>query len=160
MAQDGTNTVATHTFKVPRWRGFDNPFGDIWTNLDGIILERTAANQPSSVYTTTDTSAFGDDNIAKGKMTVAGTEVASDGWIKAFNLGETAEIIPSAVGGSATTYICDYHYCNASSTALRTLRVGGDAGTSDSAGLGYFNSSAGVGGAYSHVGFRTLNRVS
>lgn len=154
-----TVTVATKTFKVPRWRGFDNPFGDIWTNLDGVILERTAANQPSSVYTTTDTSAFGDDNTAKGKMTVAGTEVASDGYIKAFDLGEKGEIIPSAVGGSNTTYMCDYHYCNASSTALRTLFVGGRADTGGYAGLGFFHSFAGVGNASANVGFRTLNKV-
>ena len=154
-----TVTVATKTFKVPRWRGFDNPFGDIWTNLDGVILERTAANQPSSVYTTTDTSAFGDDNTAKGKMTVAGTEVASDGYIKAFDLGEKGEIIPSAVGGSNTTYMCDYHYCNASRTALRTLVVGGDASTGGYAGLGCFNSHYGVGYASTAVGFRTLNKV-
>lgn len=154
-----TVTVATKTFKVPRWRGFDNPFGDIWTNLDGVILERTAANQPSSVYTTTDTSAFGDDNTAKGKMTVAGTEVASDGYIKAFDLGEKGEIIPSAVGGSVTTYMCDYHYCNASSTALRTLLVGGRAYYGSYAGLGCFYSTIGVGNATANVGFRTLNKV-
>lgn len=154
-----TVTVATKTFKVPRWRGFDNPFGDIWTNLDGIILERTEANQPSSVYTTTDTSAFGDDNTAKGKMTVAGTEVASDGYIKAFDLGEKGEIIPSAVGGSATTYMCDYHYCNASSTALRTLIVGGYASNGGVAGLSCFYSNNGVGYANTYVGFRTLNKV-
>ena len=152
-------TVATKTFKVPRWRGFDNPFGDIWTNLDGIILERTAANQPSSVYTTTDTSAFGDDNTAKGKMTVAGTEVASDGYIKAFDLGEKGEIIPSAVGGSSTTYMCDYHYCNTSSTELRTLVVGGRANNGGNAGLGCFDSDYGVGSAHAYVGFRTLNKV-
>lgn len=154
-----TVTVATKTFKVPRWRGFDNPFGDIWTNLDGIILERTAANQPSSVYTTTDPTAFGDDNTAKGKMTVAGTEIASDGWIKDYDLGETGEIIPSVVGGSATTYMCDYHYCNDSSTALRTLLVGGRAGVGGDAGFGYFNSNNGVGDAATAVGFRTLNKV-
>lgn len=154
-----STTVASKTFKVPRWRGFDNPFGDIWTNLDGIILERTAANQPSSVYTTTDPTAFGDDNTAKGKMTVAGTEIASDGWIKDYDLGETGEIIPSVVGGSATTYMCDYHYCNASSTALRTLIVGGGAGNGGYAGLGYFNSNNGVGYAFTSVGFRTLNKV-
>lgn len=152
-------TVPTKTFKVPRWRGFDNPFGDIWTNLDGIILERTAANQPSSVYTTTDPTAFGDDNTAKGKMTVAGTEIASDGWIKDYDLGETGEIIPSVVGGSATTYMCDYHYCNTSSTALRTLIVGGCASDGGSAGLGYFHSYLGVGTATANVGFRTLNKV-
>lgn len=154
-----STTVASKTFKVPRWRGFDNPFGDIWTNLDGIILERTAANQPSSVYTTTDPTAFGDDNTAKGKMTVAGTEIASDGWIKDYDLGETGEIIPSVVGGSATTYMCDYHYCNASSTALRTLIVGSYATDGSSAGLGCFFSSFGVGSAATFVGFRTLNKV-
>lgn len=154
-----STTLAAKTFKVPRWRGFDNPFGDIWTNLDGIILERTEANQPSSVYTTTDTSAFGDDNTAKGKMTVAGTEVASDGYIKAFDLGEKGEIIPSAVGGWVTTYMCDYHYCNASSTVLRTLIVGGNAYAGGHAGLGYFASKYGVGYADASVGFRTLNKV-
>lgn len=154
-----STTVASKTFKVPRWRGFDNPFGDIWTNLDGIILERTAANQPSSVYTTTDPTAFGDDNTAKGKMTVAGTEIASDGCTKDYDLGETGEIIPSVVGGSTTTYMCDYHWCNASSTALRTLIVGGSADTGGGAGLGCFNSDRGVGGANANVGFRTLNKV-
>lgn len=154
-----STTVASKTFKVPRWRGFDNPFGDIWTNLDGIILERTAASQPSSVYTTTDPTAFGDDNTAKGKMTVAGTEVAADGYIKDYDLGETGEIIPSVVGGSATTYMCDYHYCNASSTALRTLIVGGHASYGGDAGLGYFYSYYEVGYASASVGFRTLNKV-
>ena len=154
-----STTVPTKTFKVPRWRGFDNPFGDIWTNLDGIILERTAANQPSSVYTTSNSSAFGDDNTAKGKMTVAGKEIASDGYTKDFDLGSKGEIIPSVVGGSATTYMCDYHWCNAASTSLRTLLVGGDAYDGGLAGLGYFYSGNGVGYVSSTVGFRTLNRI-
>ena len=157
---DESTTVPTKTFKVPRWRGFDNPFGDIWTNLDGIILERTAANQPSSVYTTSNPSAFGDDNTAKGKMTVAGKEIASDGYTKDFDLGSKGEIIPSVVGGSATTYMCDYHWCNTASTSLRTLIVGGRADNGGYAGLGCFNSYGGVGGVYSAVGFRTLNRIT
>lgn len=157
---DESTTVPTKTFKVPRWRGFDNPFGDIWTNLDGIILERTAANQPSSVYTTSNPSAFGDDNTAKGKMTVAGKEIASDGYTKDFDLGSKGEIIPSVVGGSATTYMCDYHWCNTASTSLRTLFVGGSANAGGNAGLGYFDSTYGVGNVDSSVGFRTLNRIT
>lgn len=157
---DESTTVPTKTFKVPRWRGFDNPFGDIWTNLDGIILERTAANQPSSVYTTSNPSAFGDDNTAKGKMTVAGKEIASDGYTKDFDLGSKGEIIPSVVGGSATTYMCDYHWCNTASTSLRTLFVGGYANYGGTAGLGSFDSDLGVGDVYSFVGFRTLNRIT
>lgn len=157
---DESTTVPTKTFKVPRWRGFDNPFGDVWTNLDGIILERTAANQPSSVYTTSNPSAFGDDNTAKGKMTVAGKEIASDGYTKDFDLGSKGEIIHSVVGGSATTYMCDYHWCNAASTSLRTLLVGGSADDGGAAGLGSFYSINGVGVVSSSVGFRTLNRIT
>ena len=157
---DESTTVPTKTFKVPRWRGFDNPFGDIWTNLDGIILERTAANQPSSVYTTSNPSAFGDDNTAKGKMTVAGKEIASDGYTKDFDLGSKGEIIPSVVGGSATTYMCDYHWCNAASTSLSALLVGGRAYYGGYAGLGCFTSDYGVGTVASSVGFRTLNRIT
>ena len=157
-ATNETDTVATKTFKVPRWRGFDNPFGDIWTNLDGVVIQRTAANEISSVYTTTNKEEFTD---VIGSKTIAGYEVAQDGYIKEFDLGETAEIIPSScTGASATTYICDYHSCNATSTELRTLLVGGYADYGGGAGLGFFFSNYGVGRAYSAVGFRTLNRVS
>lgn len=157
-ATNEADTVATKTFKVPRWRGFDNPFGDIWTNLDGVVIQRTKANEVSSVYTTTNKEEFTD---VIGNKTIAGYEVAQDGYIKEFDLGKTAEIIPSScTGASATTYMCDYHSCNASSTALRTLLVGGRAFLGSYAGLGYFFSSYGVGYAYSNVGFRTLNRVS
>ena len=157
-ATNETDTVATKTFKVPRWRGFDNPFGDIWTNLDGVVIQRTAANEISSVYTTTNKEEFTD---VIGSKTIAGYEVAQDGYIKEFDLGETAEIIPSScTGASATTYICDYHSCNATSTELRTLLVGGRALDGSYAGLGFFYSRIGVGIALSLVGFRTLNRVS
>lgn len=157
-ATNETDTVATKTFKVPRWRGFDNPFGDIWTNLDGVVIQRTAANEISSVYTTTNKEEFTD---VIGSKTIAGYEVAQDGYIKEFDLGETAEIIPSScTGASATTYICDYHSCNATSTELRTLLVGGRASYGGLAGLGCFDSCNDVGVAFSDVGFRTLNRVS
>lgn len=157
-ATNGTGTVATKTFKVPRWRGFDNPFGDIWTNLNGVVIQRTAANEISSVYTTTNKEEFTD---VIGNKTVAGYEVAQDGYIKELDLGETAEIIPSSCTGvSATTYMCDYHSCNATSTALRTLLVGGCANNGGAAGLGYFYSGNGVGYVYSYVGFRTLNRIT
>ena len=152
-----TVTVPTHDFWVPRWRGFDNPFGDIWTNLDGIILSRSAANQPSEVYTTSNSSLFKD---TVEDMTVAGSEIASDGYIKSFDLRETGEIIPSSTGGSASTYMCDYHWCNASSTALRTLRVGGHAFNGSSSGLGSFDSGYGVGLAGFAIGFRSLTRMN
>lgn len=150
-------TVATKTFKMPRWRGFDNPFGDIWTNLEGIVIKRNAANEDSNVYTTIDPEEFTDEI---GSKSVAGIEVAKDGYIKAFDLGRTGEIIPSEVGGSTTTYMCDYHWCNSGNTALRTLLVGGRAHYGTFSGLGGFDSHAGVGHADAIIGFRTIIRLN
>ena len=150
-------TVATKTFKMPRWRGFDTPFGDMWTNLEGIVIKRDAANEDSNVYTTIDPEEFTDEI---GSKSVAGIEVAKDSYIKAFDLGRTGEIIPSEVGGSTTTYMCDYHWCNSGSTALRTLLVGGGASDGAYSGLGYFHSGGGVGGATANVGFRTIIRLN
>lgn len=150
-------TVATKTFKMPRWRGFDNPFGDIWTNLEGIVIKRNAANEDSNVYTTIDPEEFTDEI---GSKSVAGIEVAKDGYIKAFDLGRTGEIIPSEVGGSTTTYMCDYHWCNSGSTALRTLVVGGSASYGPNSGLGNFSPDRGIGDARADVGFRTIIRLN
>ena len=155
--KDESTTIASKTFKVPRWRGFDNPFGDIWTNLDGIVLKREAANEDSNVYTTTNPEEFTDEI---GSKSIAGIEVAKEGYTKAFDLGRTGEIIPSEVGGSSTTYMCDYHWCNVSSTSLRTLLVGGYAAYGAMSGLSRFYSDTGVGDAHADVGFRTVIRLN
>ena len=153
---DSSTTLNEKTLYANRWRGFENPFGDIWTNLDGIVLNRDSANQESKVYTTSDSSKFGDDTSV---MNVTGVEVETDGFIKEFNLRETGEIIPQLVGGSESTYKCDYHQCNAYSTNKRTLMVGGYATYGGWTGLGAFNSGYLVGYAGSGVGFRSVIRA-
>lgn len=144
------------TLYANRWRGFENPFGDIWTNLEGIVIKRDAAKANSNVYTTTDALKYGDDYSL---FDIAGVEIAQDGWIKTFDLGSNAEIIPSSIAGSESTYKCDYHWCNADSVEKRTLQVGGGTDFGGQAGLGYFRSDNGVGSAYADVGFRSLVRV-
>ena len=144
------------TLYANRWRGFENPFGDIWTNLEGIVIKRDAAKSNSNVYTTTDVSKYGEDYSL---FDIAGVEIAQDGWIGTFNLGSKAEIIPSSIAGSESTYKCDYHWCNADSVEKRTLLVGGCAYYGGLAGLGSFSSNYGVGYAYADIGFRSLARV-
>ena len=150
----GSTTVSAKTLSVPRWRGFDNPFGDIWTNLDGIVIKYNSTSGYNDVYTTTDASKFGDDASV---MSVAGQEITTGGYIKEFSLGETGEIIPFTVGGSESTYKCDYCYTNQASG--NTLLVGGLAHYGGRAGLGAFDSLSGVGRAYSNVGFRSVIRA-
>lgn len=144
------------TLYANRWRGFENPFGDIWTNLEGIVIKRDAANANSNVYTITDVSKYGDDYSL---FDIAGVEIAQDGYIETFDLGSKAEIIPSSIAGSESTYKCDHHWCNADSIEKRTLLVGGSANVGGLAGLGAFDSNHGVGSASANVGFRSLVRV-
>lgn len=144
------------TLYANRWRGFENPFGDIWTNLEGIVIKRDAANANSNVYTTADVLKYGDDYSL---FDIAGVEIAQDGWTKTFNLGSKAEIIPSSIAGSESTYKCDYHWCNPNSVEKRTLLVGGRAADSGWAGLGCFSPDVWVGHAATDAGFRSLVRV-
>ena len=144
------------TLYANRWRGFENPFGDIWTNLEGIVIKRDAAKANSNVYTTIDVLKYGDDYSL---FDIAGVEIAQDGWIKTFDLGSKAEIIPSSIAGSESTYKCDHHWCNVDSVEKRTLLVGGGAIHGGAASLGSFSSAYGVGFASADVGFRSLVRV-
>lgn len=154
--QVGSTTVEGETCYSNRWRGFENPFGDTHINLDGIVLKRDSAYAESKVYTTTDSSKF---NGGSSVMNVAGIEVAANGYIKEFDLGETGEIIPQLIGGSGSTYKCDYHYCASSSTNNRTLFVGGGNLGGNLCGLGFFSSDYTVGEARPDAGFRSVIRA-
>ena len=153
----GGDPTQTYNFSVPRWRGFDNPFGDIFTNLDGIIIQVDEGGNHNTVYTTTDPNNYGDYNSAKNAMEIAGHEINEDGYIKEFDLGEAAHIIPKSVGGDTTEYKCDYHWPSFEDASLYTLFMGGGADGSSIAGLGAFCSYFGVSLSLATVGFRSVS---
>ena len=153
----GGNPTQTYNFSVPRWRGFDNPFGDIYTNLDGIIIQGDTAGNPNTVYTTTDPNNYGNDESAKNAMEIAGHEIHQDGYTKEFDLGEAAHIIPESVGGDTTKYKCDYHLTGRKDTSLKTLIVGGNANSGSQAGLGNFDSNFNMIAQSPSIGFRTVS---
>lgn len=155
----GSTVVAAKTFDMPRWRGFDNPFGDIWTNLDGIIIDADADNHPNNmnyVYTCQDPDKFGETLTEDWEK--IGEEIHQDGCTKLFDLGDAAHIIPKVMGGNTTTYKCDYHWVDSKNTALRTLLVGSYALPGAGAGLGHFSSTARVSSSWTDVGFRSVSR--
>lgn len=155
----GSTVVAAKTFDMPRWRGFDNPFGDIWTNLDGIIIDADADNHPNNmnyIYTCQDPDKFGETLTEDWEK--IGEEIHQDGYTKLFDLGDAAHIIPKVMGGNPTTYKCDYHWIGSKNTALRALLVGGHAHNGAHAGLGGFYSYLGVSSSWLHVGFRSVSR--
>ena len=151
----------SQSITVNRWRGFDNPFGDIWTNLDGVIIDADADNHENStdyVYVCTDPSKFS-DTLTDDYIKIA-ESTHNEGYVKAFDLGDDANIIASTVGGGSTTYMCDYHWTGNANTTLRTLYVGGGARNGATAGLCCLYSRDGVSSATSNLGFRSVSVVS
>ena len=150
-----TTTVASKTFKMPRWRGFDNPFGDIQTILDGILIDPN--NDMNYVYTTDNPEKYKDTFASIANMRLAGMQVRKNGYIKEFDLGTTGEIIPKVVGGSETTHKCDLTSINGSILNLGMLWIGGTAYGGGQAGFDYFYSIHDVARASVYTGFRTVN---
>lgn len=140
-----TIIVGSKTFQMPRWRGFDNPFGDIWTNVDGCVLKIP------NMYILLNKENYTDslDNIKYSRM--YSTLPTTNGSIKSLQLGEYADMVPKTVGGNTTTYMCDYYWQNSN---LNTLLVGGCVHHGSIAGLACFNGSYSVGGTSADVGAR------
>lgn len=159
-----TNTVVAENFgamlnlsqyNIPRWRGFDDIFGNLWTNLDGVIIQQPELSSTyKNVYITTNSEDYGD---SIEKMNLVGKEIRTEGVISDLDLGSTAEIIPSEVKSSSyTSYMCDQHYVGSNSTSLRILLAGGIAYYGGTAGLFCFGSSLGVSYCFSDTGGRSL----
>ena len=153
----GGNPTQSYTFQVPRWRGFDNPFGDIMTILDGIIIDADADNHPNNmnyVYTCQDADRFSDS--LSDRYEKVGEEIHQDGYTKLFDLGDAAHIIPSVIGGNTTQYKCAYHSAGDTKLKLRVLVVGGSAGDAN-AGLGTFRSDNSGSTSLPNAGFRSVS---
>ena len=160
----GGDSTQSYTFQVPRWRGFDNPFGDIWTNLDGIVIDTPTTGVSDTgvlptAYIITDPEKY-TDNLEEAKTNAVRSlqQPHGEGYIKEWHIGVNADMIPKAVGGTSSTYMCDYYWVNYDDTP-ETLLVGGRLDVGSNAGLGCFNSNSLVGVVSPRVGFRTITRV-
>ena len=149
---DGITVGSDKTLYANRWRGFENPFGDIWTILDGVVLKRDSADTESKVYTTSGISEVTEDISL---MNFVGVESATASYIKEFDLGETGEIIPQSSYGSESTYKCDLCSSDTSLTSKRLLSIGGCAHLWSRSGLVCFNSNDSVDYSDSLHGFRS-----
>lgn len=150
----GYNENAGITTSVPRWRGLCSPFGDIWTNIEGIYIQQTTEGvEYKSVYATHNPDYFGE---VSNHMDYIGGEVRQEGYIQSVNLGNQADIIPLTVGGGANTGMCDYHWIGSDNTTAGVLLMGGCAFVGSPAGFGSWYSEGALAAASSHVGFRTV----
>lgn len=118
----------THaTLMANRYRGIENPFGHIWKYTDGANIQVTTGDAGLSVlWTTDDPSNFSDTSyIGYDKK---GNICRTNGYVKRVLLGEDGDIVTTEIGGSSSTYWCDYYYTYTSINRMLMVRVGGDAG--------------------------------
>ena len=151
----GDEPTSSTTQYIPRWHGIENPFGDVWTMVDGILINSASIiennKKYNELYATDDPLLYSDSDFSK--MRAIGLELNQTGYIKEWNLGNTAEIIPRLVGGSPTQYKCDMHNIDIN-TGLRLLIVNGQTDYAQS-GLGRLHSDAKVTLFTSNIGWRS-----
>lgn len=129
-ASDGTHA----TLMANRYRGIENPFGHIWKYTDGANIRVTTGDSGLSIlWTTDDPSNFSDTSYTGYDK--KGNICRTDGYAKKMLLGEDGDIVATEVGGSSSTYWCDYYFTYTSANRMQVVLVGGYAGNGSNAGL-------------------------
>jgi hypothetical protein len=144
----------THaTLKANRYRGIENPFGHIWKYTDGANIQVTTGDAGLSIlWTTDDPSNFSDTSYTGYDK--KGNICRTNGYAKKMLLGEDGDIVATEVGGSSSTYWCDYYYTNTSANRMQVVLVGGLADNGSHAGLANVATSSAPSGASRNIGSR------
>lgn len=144
----------THaTLMANRYRGIENPFGHIWKYTDGANIQVTTGDAGLSIlWTTDDPSNFGDTSYTGYDK--KGNICRTNGYAKKMLLGEDGDIVPTEVGGSSSTYWCDYYYTYTSANRMQVVLVGGNADYWSLAGLARVHANNAPSAAYRYVGSR------
>lgn len=144
----------THaTLMANRYRGIENPFGHIWKYTDGANIQVTTGDTGLSIlWTTDDPSNFSDTSYTGYDK--KGNICRTNGYAKKMLLGEDGDIVATEVGGSSSTYWCDYYYTNTSANRMQVVLVGGNADTGSGAGLANVHTNTEPSVATRHIGSR------
>ena len=144
----------THaTLMANRYRGIENPFGHIWKYTDGANIQVTTGDAGLSIlWTTDDPSNFSDTSYTGYNK--KGNICRTNGYAKKMLLGEDGDIVATEIGGSSSTYWCDYYYTNTSANRMQVVLVGGYADDGSAAGLASVSASDAPSVATRRIGSR------
>lgn len=139
---EGAST-GTKVVNVPRYRGIENPFGNVWKNVIDVVV----AGTDNSVYICKDYTKFstfkGGTNPTAEQLIAAGYELQdfkestiTSQYVKKLVNNNQADLFSTVVGNGAgaTTYYCDCHWTSVTATP-RTLLIGGSSSNVSHAGL-------------------------
>lgn len=151
----GTDSMTYHTGRASgtdgltavQYRHIENPWGNVYEWIDGINFSDRLA------YICLNPANFADDTSTN--YTSSGVTLCASGWITGLTRSSAFPFafLPTANGGSETTYIPDYVY---SGTGWCVLLVGGGWGSAGNAGLFCFYANVSSSGADTSLGARLL----
>jgi hypothetical protein len=100
------------------YRGIENFWGNIWTWVDGLNIQ--ANNKPWVAD-----HSFASDTFTSPYTYLNGTLASTSGYAKdiLFNSSIDCGFLPTVLGGSVNSYLCDYYWQN---TGNKVARLGGD----------------------------------
>ena len=158
ILSDDLGILLSKTFSMPRWRGFDNPFGDIWTYLDGCLCDipigSSDASELATFYIIDDPDKYTDSaDEAKINASRSYKVPRKYGYQGKQQYGNVADMVPGDVTGNVTQNICDYYYIDYDDGPT-TLAVGGRADIDSNAGLASFHVPYYVSHSGPFIGFR------
>lgn len=128
------------TVQIPSYRGIENPFAHIAKWVDGckVQVQTDADGGASTLFVCNDPAEFNEGNSIVG-YNDRGYVARSSGYIQSLIIGDNGEVIPSATGGSSTTFFCDYLSTNTTISVMRPVIIAGLAGDGQYCGLSYCN---------------------
>lgn len=130
------------------YRGIENLWGNIWKWVDGLNIQ--ADHKPWIAD-----HGFVSDTFTSPYTYLNGTLANTNGYAKdiLFNSSIDYGFLPTVVGGSETSYLCDNYY---QATGNRVAGLGGSWGSGSNAGAFYWNLDNASSNRYRTIGARLL----
>lgn len=149
---NGQSTTSGDSLDYVSYRGIEDIFGNTWQFVDGVNINNDGTS--SKLYLSTDYTYYADD--VSTNYSYVGDLAEADGYGKAL-VNTQYGFYPLTVGGSSSTYLCDYYYTyfdNQADVGWRVVRVGGSARDGATSGVFIVHAYYGSSFATSDVGAR------
>lgn len=148
VAASSGSIISNTNRKYPcKYRGIENPWGNIFQWVDGVNIKEYQA------YICTDRAAYTDKQYEDEYIALNYTNASSYGYLKERGYDERYPWarLTETVGGSSSTYYCDYYY---GTTGERGLCFGGDFTGVNMGGVWFFHANSGASYAGIFIGSR------
>ena len=155
----GVQTIETADGKTSiSYRGYENPWGNIWKNIQGINIWGDGTMCGGQPYVANDFT-FSESKHSDNYEPVGFTLPNATGYVKAMGYGSEEYdwlLMPSEIGGTDALPVGDFLYGTTNLKGYRTVQLGGSWSNKDYAGSFSWYCDAGVGYSMRKYGGRLV----